>query len=86
MTLLAINTDREAAHALAATAKSERYTLTASDLLGSQVQLSGHELALGKNDELPKLKGVKTAAGEITLPPASITFLAFPSGANASCQ
>jgi hypothetical protein len=86
VTLLAVNTDRDAAHELKVDGKSERYTLTAKDLLGSEVQLNGAELKLDANDTLPKIKGQKMPAGAIALAPASITFLAFPSASNASCQ
>ena len=86
VTLLAINTDREAAHELTTTSKSERYTLSAKDLAGTEVDLNGVDLALGANDTLPKMKGTKTATGALTLAPASITFLAFPNAKNPSCQ
>jgi len=86
VTLLAINTDRDGAHELTTSTKSERYTLSAKDLLGTQVDLNGVALALGANDALPKIKGIKAAAGAVTLAPATITFLAFPNAKNASCQ
>ncbi len=86
VTLLAINTDRDAAHELTTATKSERYTLSAKDLLGTEVDLNGVALGLGANDALPKMKGKSTAAGAVTLAPASITFLAFPNAKNASCQ
>ncbi|HUV71196.1 MAG TPA: hypothetical protein VMW15_16170 [Terracidiphilus sp.] len=86
VTLLAINADREAAQTLAIPTGAERYTLTAKDLMGSQVELNGSELKLGAGDELPKVKGQTVRAGEVRLAPASITFLAFPGAENASCR
>jgi hypothetical protein len=84
--LLAINADREASHAFAASLPSDRYTLTATDLLGPSVELNGSELKLGAHDDLPKMTAKRLGAGQMTLPPASITFLAFPSAGNASCR
>ena len=84
--LLAINTDREASHALAASLPSDRYTLTARDLLGPSVELDGSELKLGAHDDLPNITGKQIDAGQMTLAPASITFFVFPNAGNASCQ
>ena len=84
--VLAINTDREASHDLAVPVESERYTLTASDLLSSTVELNGTELRLGANDALPEPAGKPLRAGYLTLPPASITFLGVPNARNASCR
>jgi hypothetical protein len=55
-------------------------------LLASAVDLNGSEMKFGAHDALPKLKGKKIAGGTVTLAPATITFLAFPNAANASCQ
>jgi hypothetical protein len=84
--VLAINADREASHDLATAAASERYTLTAKDLVGTSVELNGSELKLGGGDALPKMTGIAASAGVVKLAPASITFLAFPNAANASCR
>jgi heparanase len=84
--LLAINTDRAEAHSLEVAAASERYTLTAQDLLSQQVQLNGRELKLGDGEALPELTGAPAPAGNITFAPSSITFLALPNAQNASCQ
>jgi heparanase 1 len=86
VTLLAVNADRDAVHELKVGGKSERYALTAKDLLGSEVQLNGAELKLDATDALPRIQGQKMPGGAIALAPASITFLAFPSASNASCQ
>ncbi len=84
--LLAMNTDRDDAHAIDLAAASERYVLTAPKLEDTRVELNGKELSLGADDALPKLKGVATPAGRITLAPTSITFLAVAGANNASCR
>jgi len=84
--LLAINLDRETPRQLATPLRSERYTLTARDLLESSVELNGRELRLGGSDALPEIAGVPAAVGPVTLAPASITFLAFPDAGNPSCR
>jgi len=84
--LLAINTDREAARGLEVPAESERYTLTAKDLLEQAVRLNGKELGLDARGELPALAGIASPAGEVPLPPASITFLAIKRADNLACR
>jgi hypothetical protein len=84
--LLAINTDRTASHSLELPTESDRYTLTARDLEDARVDLNGNELRLGAGDELPRLAGVPTQPGRVTLAPASITFLAIPNANNGSCR
>jgi hypothetical protein len=86
VTLLAINADKTAAQTITIPIGAERYTLTSSDLLSASVELNGSELKLGAGDALPKLVGQKVHAGQVTLAPASITFLAFPKADNASCR
>jgi len=85
--LLAINTDSAAPRTLAVPA-AERYTLSAprGNLQERRVHLNGVELTLGSNDELPTFKPEMTADGMISLPPATITFLAIPNAANAACR
>ena len=65
--------------------RAERYTLS-GDLRAKVVRLNGQDLALGPNDDLPPLSGARTAAGEVTFAPATITFLALPDAANGSCR
>jgi heparanase len=84
--LLAINTDRNASQSLDISGASERYTLTAQNLEDTQVELNRTELKLGADDSIPRLTGLATHAGQITLPPASITFLAIPKANNPSCR
>jgi heparanase len=84
--LLAINTSRSAPQRLTLSAPSERYALTAPKLEDTRVQLNGRELKLGAGDAIPQLAGVPAPSGEITLAPASITFLAVRQAQNASCR
>ncbi len=84
--LLAINTDRGAAHDLDLPIGSQTFTLTAANLEGGPVQLNGRELKLGANDAIPALKGRPAKPGKLPLAPASITFLAVPSAGNPACR
>jgi hypothetical protein len=84
--LLAINTDRSTRKAITIPTRSERYTMMASDLEDTSVELNGKELKPGSDDSIPRLSGVRTASGPITLAPASITFLAVREAHNASCR
>jgi len=84
--LLVINTDRDAARTLTIPTAARRYTLSANSLQNTRVQLNGIELKLGANDELPELAGVPVAAGELSVDPATITFLAIPGAGNKDCK
>jgi hypothetical protein len=84
--LLAINADRTAAHEVTVPEGSERYTLSAKDLMSPTVDLNGVELKLGANDSLPKMAGKATKAGTVTLAPETITFLAMKRAGNSACK
>lgn len=84
--LLAINASRTGKQELALPTKSERYSLTAADLMRPSVWLNGTELKLTDDGDLPPLTGVRQASGAITLAPASITFFAIPGAHNAACR
>jgi heparanase len=84
--VLAINADGQADHDLAVATEAARYTLAAEDLLGGKVELNGRELKLGAGDALPEINGVAAPRGQVKLPAASITFLAFPNAGNQSCR
>ena len=84
--VLAINTDLALAHTLNAGIADERYTLTAKELTSGTVALNGTELKLGSGDELPSIQGVRVRAGNVSLEPASISFLAFANAGNAACR
>ena len=84
--LLVINNDRASSQTVALPVASQRYTLASPVLQSRQVQLNGKWLALGAGDELPALSGVATAAGNIELAPATITFLAVPGAGHGACR
>jgi heparanase 1 len=88
--LVAVNTDRTASRQIALPIDAERYTLTSPTGLQSHlVDLNGKALELAKNAAVPApsaLRGVATKAGEISLPAASITFLAMADAGNAACR
>jgi heparanase 1 len=86
VSLLVINTDRGAPHALTLPPASMRYTLDAADLNAAEVSLNGRVLKLGAGDRLPPMQGVPTKAGISNFAPATITFLAMPAAANKACQ
>ncbi|MFZ0340567.1 MAG: hypothetical protein WAL45_21260 [Terracidiphilus sp.] len=84
--LLAINADKDTEQTLLLPVGGERYSLTASTLTNSTVDLNGKRLELGPGDALPVLHGVGVRSGTVTFAPASITFLAFPKAGNAACK
>lgn len=76
--LLVINADRKNPVKFRLPQKSQRYTLTATTLLDTNVRLNGKILKVSKNGDVPVLHG--TAAAAVTeLAPQSITFFAIPS-------
>jgi Glycosyl hydrolase family 79, N-terminal domain len=86
VTLLAINTNRTAAASLRLPAASERYTLSADDLQGTEVKLNGTALALGPNDDLPRLSAVTSPPGLVEIAPSTIAFLTVADAGNAACN
>ncbi|MGH8115642.1 MAG: hypothetical protein ACREPS_11405, partial [Rhodanobacteraceae bacterium] len=86
VTLLAINNSRDRAGALNLPMESARYTLSAPQLKSTTVSLNGKPLALESADALPPLTGVPTAAGQIKLAPATITFFTFANARNPQCH
>jgi heparanase len=83
--LLVINADRNAPHSLTIANASQRYTLDAANLQDVTVRLNGNMLALEPEDRVPHITGVPASAGILTMAPATITFLAVPTAANAAC-
>src|SRR6202049_2073584 len=73
VSLLILNVDRSAPHALTLPGASERYTLDAASLQDATVRLNGLPLRLGSREDLPRIDGVRTAAGALTFAPATIT-------------
>ncbi len=86
VSLLILNVDRSAPHALTLPAASERYALDAASLQDTTVRLNGLPLRLGAQDDLPRIAGVWTAAGALTFAPATITFLTMPAAGNQACR
>lgn len=86
VTLLIIQNDREAAHTLNVPAGGQRYTLSAAHTNDREVLLNGTRLALGPEDELPKLKPVADPGRAEQFAPATITFLTFPNAHNSACK
>ena len=84
--LLVINADRAAWLELAIPTSSDRYTLTAKDLLGTTVQLNGNTLRIGTDGSLPPITGEAISSGHLRFAPASITFLGIQNAGNSSCQ
>jgi heparanase 1 len=84
--MLVINANRGAVRSLEIPMKSERYTLSAGELMGSKVNLNGSVLMMGAGDSLPKLAGKSAGKGEVRFEPASITFLAIPRAGNEACK
>jgi heparanase len=84
--ILAINANRAASQSIRLPMSAERYTLTATTLMSTQVQLNGKQLDLGTDDALPRLQGTHIPSGLITFSPASITFLAIPDAHKANCS
>ena len=84
--LLVINTDRIASRSLTLSSVSERYTLDATSLRSTIVQLNGTTLALDDKGELPPTESVPTPAGTLTFAPATISFLTIPEAGNSACQ
>jgi hypothetical protein len=85
VSILAINTSRDASRTLELPIASERYTLQASDLQSKTVELNGKALGLDDNDALPRIAGTPTPSGAVTFAPMTITFLAMPKAANRAC-
>ena len=86
VSVLVLNTDRNAAATLILANASERYTLDAAKLDDQTLRLNGHALALRANDELPDIAGVAAPAGTLSFAPATITFLAIRDAGNRACR
>jgi heparanase 1 len=85
--LVAVNTDRGASREVILPIGAERYTLSSSTgLLSHRVELNGKELGLAKDGAVPVLRGIAAPAGQVSLPAASITFLAVTDAGHAACS
>lgn len=83
---LAINADPESAHDVQLPNESERYTLSADQPEHKSIKLNGRVLAMGTNDDIPAIVGVRMAPGSVTLAPRTISFFAVPNAGNNSCR
>lgn len=83
--LVAMNTDKTAAHSLTIPAASERYTLTAPDLYGTSVMLNAKLLQPLADGSLPKIQGEKVNRGAVELKPLSISFFTIENANNSAC-
>jgi heparanase len=86
VTLLVINTDRNAPHALVLPATSTLYVLDAANVRDTRVRVNGTALALGEGDTLPSIPGAPTPAGSVTFAPTTITFVVIPGAGNNACR
>ena len=81
---MAINTNRTTPEFIALPLPADRYRADRGDLEDSQVQLNGHELALGAG-RTSRLQGNHIPSGALELAPASIAFLAVADAGNRGC-
>lgn len=86
VSLLALNLDPHNARTLSVPDAADRYTLTAPDLTSTAVQLNGTPLQAGSDGSLPALQADRVHAGDVTLAPLSVTFLAIARARNPACR
>jgi hypothetical protein len=86
VSLLVINTDRNAPHGLMLASASQRYRLDAVDLNAAEIRLNGSTLGLSADGRLPSIEGVPAAAGMAIFDPATITFMTIPTAGNRACR
>ena len=86
VTLLALNTDPHNPRMISLPGATESYTLTAPDLTSTTVLLNDAPLRANPDGSLPALHAQYSHAGDVTLAPLSVTFLAMPQAKNAACR
>jgi hypothetical protein len=86
VSLLIINTDRNAPRSLMLPTPSLRYSLEAASLRDAEVRLNGRPLALDPEDKLPPIAGAPTTTNTVIFGQATITFLAIPAAGNNACR
>jgi hypothetical protein len=86
VSLLVINTDRNASRELMIPNASERFTLDAANLQDSTVRLNGNTLALDAEKNVPAIGGMATSPGAVTFARATITFLTIATAGNTACR
>ncbi len=85
VTVLALNTG-SSAHKLNLPLAGEQLQLTAPSLSSTTVYLNGRELKAGPDGSLPAMKGKRFKAGNLRLPPQSISFLTMSLARNPVCK
>lgn len=86
VTLVVLNTDSKQSRSLDMPIPSGRFVLTSPTPEDGSIRLNGKVLELTADGAIPELKPVAEKAGQLTFPPASITFLSIPRAANQSCR
>lgn len=86
VTVLAINIQQDTPKTLNIDSAGKIYTLTQAREGPQAAALNGKTLALGVGDTFPALEGEPVSAGEVTLEPASISFIEIPRSNNPDCQ
>jgi heparanase 1 len=86
VSVLAINLSRTDAAVLSIPSKATRFTLSSKDLMSHTVDLNEQPLEISGDGDVPKLVGMMTAKGMLSLPAASITFLTFAEANNPACR
>lgn len=76
--VVAINTSRDAETVLTLPADAEVYLLTSDALRSQQVFCNGTLLTMVDDETLPQLTPRQVDAGDLSLPPVSITFFTLP--------
>jgi hypothetical protein len=64
----------------------ERYTITATQLEDTKVELNGKPLRLMSSGDLPRLDGEPVSAGRVSFAPTSITYLSIQNAGNTNCH
>ena len=77
---------RTAPQTLSLLRAADRYTLTASDLTSTTIQLNGTPLSANPDGSLPTFHAEHVKAGDQTVAPLSVTFLAIPQAHNPACR
>jgi hypothetical protein len=90
VTLLALNTDRHAAHHLRLpeldATRARLYHIQAASLDAGTIQLNGRPLTLGSAGVLPTLEATALPSMDVLqLPPASYAFVVYPEAAARAC-
>jgi hypothetical protein len=84
--LVLLNTDGEHEQTVTLGQAGERLTLTAPELTSTKTMVNGVEAAVQPDGSLPEIHGQRFAAGQVVLPPASVTFVLMAGAGNGSCR